>query len=236
VLSLQRLSAKMLKHFYAYPLTYSLILINSLVYLLTILWSGNIIDIDVQTSADMGALFAPYMVLDGQWWRLLTAMFLHGGMTHVLMNMFSLYLIGRGAEAYFSKSAYLSIYLFSGFLGSFASLLMHDESIGLGASGAIFGLFGALAGFFLAYKEQIQDHSKAFMKQFGIIIGINLIIGLAIPQVDVSAHIGGLVIGFIGGFMLSKKPQWLWVYSLVMLALMFLSSRILIHQYYSFLV
>jgi len=226
----------MLTEFRRYPITYTLILANSIIYIFMMLLSGNVIDIDIQTSVDMGALYAPYMILDNQWWRLITSIFLHGGMTHLLMNMFSLYLIGRGAENYFSKSAYLSLYLFAGFLGSFASLFMHDDSVGLGASGAIFGLFGALAGFFLAYKEQIEEHSKAFMKQFAMIIGINIIIGLAIPEVDVSAHVGGLVIGFIGGFILSKKPRYIWIYSLIMLALMFISSRVLISQYYSFLV
>jgi len=235
-LSSLKLFIRMLREFRRYPLTYTLILLNSIGYILEMFLSKSIIDIDMQSSVELGALYAPYIVLDNQWWRLLLAMFLHGGMTHLLMNMFSLYLIGRGAEVYFTKSAYLSLYLFSGFLGSFTSLLTHDNSIGLGASGAIFGLFGALAGFFLAYREQIKEDSKAFMKQFTLIIGLNILIGLAMPEVDVSAHLGGLIIGLIGGFIISKKPQWLWIYSLVMLGFMYLLSQILVNQYHSVLV
>ena len=94
---------------------------------------------------------------------------------------------------------------------------MHPASVGVGASGAIFGIFGALAGFFLAHRNKIAAHSKAFMKDFSIIIGINLVIGFSIESVDVSAHIGGLVIGLIGGFVLSKNPKWILAYSTAML-------------------
>ncbi|MBT8348212.1 MAG: rhomboid family intramembrane serine protease, partial [Sulfurovum sp.] len=79
-----------------YTLTYILIAASSVVYLFSSLLSQSLIDMDMQVLVDMGALFGPYTVLKGEWWRLLTAMFLHGGMTHLLMNMFSLYLVGRG--------------------------------------------------------------------------------------------------------------------------------------------
>jgi len=199
-----------------YTLTYILITLSSTVYLFSALFSQSLSDMDMQVLVEMGALFGPYTVLKGEWWRLLTAMFLHGGMTHLLMNMFSLYIVGRGAEMYFDTKSYLSIYFFSGLIGGLVSLYMHPVSVGVGASGAIFGIFGALAGFFLAHRDKIASHSKAFMKNFGIIIAINLVIGFSIPSIDVSAHIGGLVVGFIGGFVLSKDPKWLLAYSAAM--------------------
>ena len=202
-----------------YTLTYILIALSSIVYLFSALLSQSLSDMDMQILVDMGALFGPLTVLKGEWWRLLTAMFLHGGMTHLLMNMFSLYLVGRGAEMYFDIKSYLSIYFFSGVIGGLVSLYMHPVSVGVGASGAIFGVFGALAGFFLAHKEKIASHSKAFMKDFSIIIAINLVIGLSIPSIDVSAHIGGLIVGFVGGFALSKDPKWIWRYSSAMVLL-----------------
>ena len=186
---------------------------------------------DMQTLVDMGALYGPLTVLKGEWWRLFTAMFLHAGMTHLLMNMFSLYLIGRGAEMYFDTKSYLSIYLFSGLLGGLVSLYVHPVSVGIGASGAIFGVFGALAGFFLAHRERIQEHTKAFMKDFGIIIVINIVIGLSIPSIDMSAHIAGLFVGFIGGFVLSKNPKWIWAYSVAMVLLMIAIGSYLPSQY-----
>jgi len=211
----------MLESFKEYKLTYSIIAVNMVLYMLSAFFSQDIVDMDMQTLVDMGALYGPLVVLKGEWWRLFTAMFLHGGMTHILMNMFSLYLIGRGVEVYFEKKAYVSIYLFSGLIGGLASLYMHPNSVGIGASGAIFGVFGALAGFFLAHRDKIASHSKAFMKDFAVVLGINLILGLSIPSIDVSAHIGGLVIGLIGGFVISKNPKWIWAYSVAMLLLMF---------------
>ena len=221
----------MIDTFKQYKITYSLIVINIFGYVLSAFLSQSLIDMDIEVLVDMGALFGPMTVLDGEWWRLFTAMFLHGGMTHLLMNMFSLYLIGRGVEQYFNTASYLSVYLFSGLLGGLASLYMHPASVGVGASGAIFGIFGAMGGFFIAHRDKIEAHTKAFMKEFAIIIGINLVIGFSIPSVDVSAHIGGLIVGFIGGYLVSKNPKWVWSYSVVMILLMIAVMQYLPSQY-----
>ncbi|MCF6244811.1 MAG: rhomboid family intramembrane serine protease [Sulfurovum sp.] len=214
-----------------YKITNTLIALNIIIYFITAFLSKNIMDIDIETLVNMGAIFGPYTVIDAQWWRLGTAMFLHGGMTHLLMNMFSLYLIGRGFESYFDTKSYIAIYIFSGILGSLVSLYMHPQSVGVGASGAIFGVFGGLTGFFLAHREHIKEHTKAFMKDFAIIIGINLVIGLSIPSVDMSAHIGGLVAGFIGGFMISRNHKWLWIYVFSMILVMIAFMQYLPTQY-----
>lgn len=223
----------MMQSFQKYKITYALIAVNIIVYLVTAFLSQSIMDIDIETLVNLGAIYGPFTVLDSQWWRLLSAMFLHGGMTHLLMNMVSLYLIGRGVEAYFDTKSYIIIYIFAGILGSLASLYMHLESVGVGvgASGAIFGVFGALAGFFLAHREKIESHTKAFMKDFAIIIGINLVIGFAIPSVDMSAHIGGLVAGLLGGFMISKNPKWIWLYAFMMTFIMIAIMQYLPTQY-----
>lgn len=94
-----------------------------------------------------------------------------------------------------------------------------------------FGVFGALAGFYLAHREKIEEHSKAFMKDFAIIMGINLVLGFSIEEVDVSAHMGGLVIGFIGGFIISKNPKWVHAYSMAMVLLMVAIMSYLPTQY-----
>ena len=221
----------MMHDIFRYKLTYAIIVLNVIAYLISSFYSQDFVDMDLQSLVDLGALYGPLTVLKGEWWRLVTAMFLHGGMTHILMNMFSLYLIGRGAEMYFDTKSYLSIYLFSGIVGGLVSLYIHPASVGVGASGAIFGVFGALAGFFLANRDKIATHSKAFMKDFAIIIGINLVIGFSIESVDVSAHIGGLVVGFIGGFMLSKNPKLIVLYSSAMLLLTVAIAYYLPSQY-----
>ncbi|MDQ7084718.1 MAG: rhomboid family intramembrane serine protease [Sulfurovum sp.] len=202
----------MLKDIVRYKLTYVLILLNLIAYVFSAVYSQSLMDMDIEVLLDMGASYAPFILIKEQWWRLGTAMFLHGGMTHILMNMFSLYLVGRAVEMYLSHKSYLSIYLFAGLIGGLFSLYVHPQSVGVGASGAIFGLFGALAGFFLANKYKIASHTKAFMKDFSIIIGINLVIGLSIESIDLSAHIAGLIIGFLGGFLLSKNPKFIVLY------------------------
>ncbi len=221
----------MFEKFKEYPLTYGIIILNVLFYLLSSLMSGSIVDMDMRTLVDLGALYGPLTIQQGEWWRLFTAMFLHGGMTHILMNMVSLYLIGRGLDLYFEKKAYVSIYLFSGLLGGLVSLYMHPNSVGIGASGAIFGVFGALAGFFLAHRHKIAPQSKAFMKDFAIVLGLNLVLGFSMPSIDVSAHIGGLVVGLLGGYVIAKNPKWVWGYSAVMTALMFLAMQYLSSHY-----
>ena len=214
-----------------FNLTYLLIALNIIVYLFSALLSHSFADMNNKVLVEMGALFGPFVVLEGEWWRLAGAMFLHGGMTHLLMNMFSLYIVGRGVELYFDTKSYLAIYFFSGIYGGLVSLLVHPVSVGVGASGAIFGVFGALAGFFLAHRAKIARHAQDFMKEFGTIIGINLVFGMVIPSVDVSAHIGGLLVGFLGGFMLSKKPQSFLLYVGVMFGGIILFSSYLVEYY-----
>lgn len=221
----------MVKYLKQYTLTYSIIILNIFIYVISAFLSGSLVDMDLETLVNMGALFGPFTVLDAQWWRLSTAMFLHGGMTHLLMNMFSLYLVGRAAEMYFDTKSYVSIYLFSGLIGGLVSLYVHPVSVGVGASGAIFGIFGALAGFFVAHRDKIAAHSKAFMKDFSIIIGINLVIGFSIEAVDISAHIGGLVVGAVGGFLLSKSPKFFMLYNSAMVLLMFIIVARLSSEY-----
>lgn len=220
-----------MQEFWRYPLTYLVILLNSAVYLFSSIYSGSIVEMNLRVLVNMGALYGPLTVLHKEWWRLFTAMFLHGGMTHLLMNMVSIYLIGRGMELYFEKKAYISIYLFAGLVGGLASLLVHPESVGIGASGAIFGVFGALAGFFLAHRKRRDVRTQAFMKDFAVIMGINLVLGFSIESIDVTAHIAGLATGFVGGFMLSRQPRLIWVYALVMLGVIVSFIRYLPYYY-----
>ncbi len=203
--------------FSRFKITYGLIFANLLFYAVEILYTGQVVDIPAKELVDLGAIFGPQVVLGGEWWRLVTAMFLHGGMTHLLMNMFSLYIIGRPMELYFSPKSYLSLYFLTGIVGSLVSISVHPETVAIGASGAIFGVFGALSGYFFAYRRELGNNAKAFMKDFALIIGINLIIGFTIPNIDVSAHAGGLISGLIGGFIVARHPERLWVFVVGML-------------------
>ena len=217
--------------FLKYELSKVLIFINVITYLFSAFSSQSIIDIDIDVLKNLGAIYGPVVVSHEEWWRLITAMFLHVSMTHLLMNMFSLYLIGKVVEQYFDTKSYLSIYFVSGILGGLVSMLIHPAYVLAGASGGIFGIFGAMAGFFMAHREELEGQTKTFMKDFGMIIGINLLIGLFIPEVDVSAHVGGLIVGFVGGYMISKNNQWFVTYNAMMILLMFGIAYFLTGQY-----
>lgn len=192
-------------HFYQYPITFSLIIINSLLYVALTFFSVNAIEIEIETLVLFGGLFAPYVVVYDEWWRLFTAIFLHGGITHLLMNMVSLYILGRSVEVHFYKVSYLLIYFCSGLLGAMVSLWVHPMGVGVGASGAIFGLFGAILGLFWVYRKRSGGQLKRLLQEFGVILGINLLIGVLIPEVDLSAHIAGFVVGLLGGVLMAKE-------------------------------
>lgn len=221
--------------FNRFKLTYILIFFNIVVYIPTSLLSMDLITANRRVLVTLGALYGPLTLGYDEWWRLFTAMFLHGGMTHLLMNMFSLYIVGRAVELYFDRRAYLAIYLFSGLIGAAASLYMHPQSVGVGASGAIFGIFGAITGFFIVYKDVIGAQSRAFMKNFGVVIAINLFLGLSIHSIDMSAHIAGLLVGLAGGLVLAKTPGWVIGYSIVMLVILVVSVFYLQQKYTSVL-
>lgn len=203
--------------FKRFRVTYSLIGLNLLFYVVSILYTGGVIDMPAGGLVDLGAIYGPMVVVGGEWWRLLTAMFLHGGMTHLLMNMFSLYIIGRPMELYFTPKSYLSLYFLTGIVGGVVSIVVHPETVAIGASGAIFGVFGALSGYFFAYRRELGEHAHQFMKDFALIIGINLIIGFTIPNIDISAHAGGLISGLIGGLIVARHPERLWIFVVGML-------------------
>lgn len=134
-----------------------------------------------------------YLVQQGEIWRLVTSMFLHIGIAHLLVNMYSLYIIGRQLEGFLGKIKYLIVYLGSGILGSLLSIVVHS-SISAGASGAIFGLLGSLLYFGYHYRLYLGTVLKT---QVIPIIVINLLIGFLVPGIDNFAHIGGLVGGYL---------------------------------------
>ena len=139
-----------------------------------------------------GANFRP-LVLKGEIWRLLTSIFLHIGIIHLLVNMYALFIIGRQLENFLGKFKYLIVFLGSGIIGSLLSVVIH-ENISAGASGAIFGLLGSLLYFGYHYRLYLGTVLKT---QIIPVIILNLIIGFTLPGIDNFAHIGGLVGGYL---------------------------------------
>jgi rhomboid protease GluP len=151
-------------------------------------------------------------MLGGEWWRLVSAMFLHGGVEHLLLNMLSLYIVGRIAERFFSPAIYLAIYLAAGGLGFLLSLTVHPASVSVGASGAIFGLFGAVGGGMFFHRYRLGERYRLFMKEYGVILALNLLLGVTLPSIDLSAHLGGLVMGLAGGYLALRSPGAFWLF------------------------
>lgn len=133
------------------------------------------------------------LVLNGQIWRLATSIFLHIGIAHLIVNMYSLFIVGRQLEGLLGKAKYLIVFLGSGILGSLLSIVIND-GVSAGASGAIFGLLGSLLYFGYNYRLYLGTVLKT---QIIPIIIINLFISFMFPGIDAYAHIGGLIGGYL---------------------------------------
>lgn len=140
----------------------------------------------------------------GEYYRLFTCMFLHIGIWHLLCNMYSLYIIGKEIENLYGKSKYLVIYVLSGLCGSILSLTFSHNTISAGASGAIFGLLGALLYFGYYYRTYLGATIRSSIIP---VIILNLIIGLLTPGISNSAHIGGLVGGILVSMMVGVPDK-----------------------------
>lgn len=182
-----------------YPglITNVLIVINVAIYLIGMFYP-NIYD--------YGAQINP-LVLQGEYWRLFTAMFLHSpsNIFHIALNMLSLFFIGRQVEILYGKWRYLVIYLVSGICGGLTFLFLSPGDIAVGASGAIFGVFGALGAFLIANRRAIGGGGNA-ISQWLFWLGLNLVFGF-VPGSNIAiwAHIGGLIAGMIISFILLPR-------------------------------
>ncbi|MGN0143531.1 MAG: rhomboid family intramembrane serine protease [Clostridium sp.] len=148
----------------------------------------------------LGAKYGP-LIYSGEIWRLITCAFLHGGILHIACNMYMLYIIGPQIEQIYGKVRYIIIYLISCITSSALSLAINPDTISVGASGGIFGLMGSLLVFALIERKNInKEYTIGLIKT----IGINLVIGLVVINIDNAAHIGGFLGGAILGGLLYK--------------------------------
>lgn len=145
------------------------------------------------TALKMGANFAP-LIRQGELWRVITYMFLHASLLHLIVNMYSLYALGASVENFLGRWKFIVVYLVSGICGGLLSAATGSNSISVGASGAIFGLAGALLYFGYHYRTYLGE---AIKKQIIPIILINLLIGYLIAGIDNFGHIGGLIGGIL---------------------------------------
>ncbi len=168
-------------------ITTALIIINVIIFIIGFLFNqGNYLVAKYST-------YGPTIRI-GQYYRLLTGTFIHIDFFHILFNMYALKVIGEQVESFFGKWKFLFIYLFSAICGSLLSILLSGDIPSIGASGAIFGLFGAMLYFGYNYRVYLGN---TIIKQMVPIILINLLIGFMSTGIDNFAHIGGLVGGLL---------------------------------------
>lgn len=181
-------------------ITFILIGINVFMYIITAFLSGSIMDSNINVLIFLGAKVNA-LIDRGQYYRLLTCTFLHGGLIHLALNMYALHALGPLVEKIYGKLKYLAIYFISGICSSLLSYYL-SPNVSIGASGAIFGLLGACLVISLKYKDRI---GKAFVNNIISVIFVNLIIGFSVSNVDNFGHIGGLIGGILISFLALKK-------------------------------
>jgi rhomboid protease GluP len=151
-----------------------------------------------------GANFGP-LTVGGQWWRLLTCVFVHGGLLHIGFNMWCLWSLGRLAESVYGHWTFAAVYLICGLGASLASVIWNPIVLSVGASGAIFGIAGALiASFYLGEFSLPKAAMSGTLRSLAIFVGFNLFFGKVMAGTDNAAHIGGLLVGLLLGALIAK--------------------------------
>ena len=196
-----------------YPVTSSLLLLTTGVFLSMLLVRGFNYE-SVQTVYDFGGVLGAEIQVDpSQSWRLLAAMFVHIGLQHFVLNMVTLYFIGRIAEDLFGSKAFLALYILSGLMGNLFVMIFSPEVVAAGASTALFGIFGSIASLrFIARSPYIQYLSQSYTS----LILVNILFSF-MPGISLAGHLGGLVGGGILAFVFpvygerdSVKKSWRW--------------------------
>jgi rhomboid protease GluP len=179
--------------------TFYLILINTLAFVVTVATGG----FDVQNLVRLGALAPALVFQDGEFWRILTSMFLHGSVMHFLMNMVALYYLGTPSERGMGSFRYVLLYLLSGFGSGAAVILLGDPyTATVGASGALYGLMGALL---LTTFKKWKWFTPASARSIRSMIVLNFVITFLFPAISIPGHLGGFLVGVVSAFFLLPK-------------------------------
>jgi rhomboid protease GluP len=178
-----------------------ILLINTGLYIATVLYSMRVqgggagLDIDGRTLRNFGASEPGLVFYGGQWWRLITAGFLHGGIMHILMNSWVLFDLGAQTEEFFGASRMIVIYFIATVAGFWTSAYFGHLSVG--ASAGIFGLIGAMIAFGIKEQSTYGTALRSFYVRWAL---YGLVLGFVIPNIDMAAHLGGLAGGLVVGY------------------------------------
>jgi len=178
--------------------------INVAVFVAMAMAGVSLTEPTIQQILPWGANVGPW-TLGGQWWRLITYMFVHSGIIHIAFNMWCLWDLGALCESLYGPWTYLALYFISGIAGGIASVGWHPGGVSVGASGAIFGLAGALiASFKLGEFSLPRTAISGVLRPLLLFVAINLIWGFASTLTDNAAHLGGLLSGAMIGALVAR--------------------------------
>ena len=184
--------------------TPALVVLNVLVFGGLLLQGASPFNPDVGLLLDWGANIGLY-TLGGQWWRLVTCLFLHGGILHLALNCYVLWVAGNVVERLVGSASFVALYFASGVIASLASLAWDPFAASVGASGAIFGVWGALIGYALRQRDPVTLRGLLRLRNIALLfLGLNVLFGMTQEQVDLAAHLGGLIAGIGAGLLLSQ--------------------------------
>lgn len=188
--------------FWVAPITNILLGINVIVFALMVVSSGGeaLFSPSGELLLKWGADYAP-LTFSGEYWRVVTNIFVHIGAMHLSMNMWVLWGVGRGLEILYGSSKFLFVYLVAGIGGSLASLYWHaDPVLSAGASGAVLGAFGAELAYLQFHRTKFpKDYFQGSTQSIMVLLLVNLVWGMSMPGIDNAAHIGGFITGYIAG-------------------------------------
>lgn len=186
--------------------TPALAAINVVVFVAMVAAGVGIMRPSIDGLITWGANYGP-RTTGGEWWRLLTSMFVHIGVIHVAMNMIGLWQIGLLVERLLGTRGFLLAYFVSGLCGSVASVAWNPFVVSAGASGAVFGIYGVLIAYLVRHRGSIPKEILRPLQQSTVFfIGLNVIYGFQIKGIDMAAHIGGLVGGFAAALLIGRAP------------------------------
>lgn len=176
-----------------------LVAVNVAVYVLMVARGVRAVNPTTDELIRWGANYGP-LTQSGEWWRLFTSAFIHVGILHLLMNMAVLWTGGHLIERLFGQASFAAVYAISALGGSLTSIAIHPMTTSAGASGAIFGIYGGMIAYLVVCQATLPNGIRSAMIQSALtFVAYNLLYGLALPHVDVAAHVGGLVAGFLAG-------------------------------------
>ncbi len=186
-----------------------IVIITTAAFFVMQLWEksltpGNFYGHTTEFLLEHGALYTPAL-RDGEWYRLITHMFLHGDITHLMHNMMILFCLGNALEHYLGKVKYVVLYFFGGILAAFGSVMYNiSDTVSVGASGAVFAVVGAMAWLVLKNKGRLKGFTG---ERLVIFIFLSVFAGIGDYNVDNAAHVAGLIAGFFLSMLLYRKPK-----------------------------